>query len=249
MLKKLILFLLTCIFASAAVIGDISNSARPGSELTVQAILIGIICIIVGFLLCFNGLKLFKLVCFIAGFLFFSNLASILIQRFDSQNSINDTFLLITCIIFGILGGFVAQAFWQLGVAMIGAVGGMSVAVTFLSLIGSVIDSDWGRILFIVVFAIIGAALILIFERPVLIGATAVIGATVVIFGCDVFIKTGYADALISFLQEIASGVTPKSNLTPQLAGMAIVDVALSIAGAYYQYKSVRQDYKHREAF
>jgi hypothetical protein len=244
---KLMIFLLACLPASAAVIGDISQSARPGSDLTVQAILIGIICIVVGLFFCFSGLKLFRTACYIAGFLFFSNLASILVQRFDSQNSITDTFLLIICIVVGIIGGFVAQAFWQLGVALIGAVGGIAAAVTLLSLnIGTAIDSDWGRIVFIVVFSIVGAVLILMFERPVLIGATAVSGATVAIFGLDVYVKTGYADALISFLQEIAGGDSPTTNFTGGVAAMAIAVVVLSIAGAYYQYNSVGQNRKYR---
>jgi hypothetical protein len=256
MLDNLILFLFICISVyGAPVTTEVITAAAPG-ELTAYATFIGILAIVAGLFLAFSGYRLFRTALFVAGFLVFSNISSIVVQRLDTAQTVTGTTLLLICFGAGVIGGFVAQGLWRFGLSLIGAVGGGAIAASLLTLkSGFLIEADGNRLLFILACAIIGAVMIHFFEKPMLIGSTAVAGSTVAIFGLDVFVKTGYADAVIFFLQNtragINNGIFPHAPLdysylfTGSVGGMVFGVIALTIAGSISQFKSA-EGVKHR---
>lgn len=257
MFEKLILFLIACCAVyGAPLTTEVITAAAPG-ELTASATFVGFVAIIGGLFFAFSGYRLFKAALFVAGFLFFSNITSIVVQRLNTAQTISGNTLLFISFGVGIVGGFVAQGLWKFGLSLIGAVGGGSIAVSLLALKnGFLIEGDGNRLLFILACAIIGAVMIHFFEKPMLIGSTSIAGSTVAIFGLDVFVKTGYADAVIFFLQKTRAGFTSGSIpidptadysylLTGKVGGMVFGVVVLSVIGSISQFKSA-EGVKHR---
>lgn len=224
-------------YVIAGPISDSVSKANPGTELSIQAIMVGGLAIIGGLFVCFSGLKLFRTALFLAGFILFSNLANIILERMDLN--FQGYKMIIVCFACGIIGGFTSQAFWRFGLSIIGFVAGSCFGITLLTLkSGYLFDSDLKRLLLIIAIGIIGAVLIQVIERPILIISTALTGATVTVFGLDVFIKTGYSSAVLDFLQGVQAGDNPGDyiyDFTLSIGGMIACLVILTIVGIISQ--------------
>lgn len=201
------------------------------SPLTWQPIILGIVAILTGIYFCFFGYRYFRFTMFVVGFWFFANIAFIILN----QAGVTDlTILLIVSIIIGIVLGALLALCYQIGIYLLGALAGYTLALWILSFkAGGLIPGHTGQIIFIVVLVILGVALSIFFERFLLIIATSFIGAFLIIFGIDVFIRTGY----VYIVSGILSGNVSLLQDEPwQVYAMLIATFVLFLVGVSFQY-------------
>ncbi|KAJ3275409.1 hypothetical protein HDV01_000701 [Terramyces sp. JEL0728] len=222
---------------------DPSSQSSSGQEIT-----IGVIAIVGGLFLLFSGFKLFRAALYLAGFVFFANLAYYLMVKFEPSGgySNRDTWLLVVPIIAGIVGGFIAQAVWRFGLSLIGFCAGGALAILILSLKdGGLIPSEAGQIIFIVAVGIICAVVIHWIEVPAIIIGTAIIGAYCFMYGVDVFAKKGFKEAIQTFLFGNNKYQTSDFTANSNVYIMVVATVVIAAIGAYSQYRTTR-GHKHR---
>ncbi|KAI8905623.1 hypothetical protein EDD86DRAFT_68431 [Gorgonomyces haynaldii] len=168
-----------------------------------QSIASGILLIVSGFVLSFFGFRLFKPTLFLAGMALFTFLGYVLLVRVEPSAGYNprETILLLGSLAIGLVGGFLAFFFFNLGVTILGALGGASLAMFLLSWkVNGIIEGATGQAIFIAVFALIFAVAIHFIEKPVIIGSTSILGAHLLFNGIDVFAQVGFAQAQRRFL-------------------------------------------------
>lgn len=225
--------------------GITSTSSGP---LTVQAIILGVLCLLVGAVFLFAGIRLFPIVTAIAGFIFFSIVGYIVLVALAPEGGYrdNDTVLLAGSLAIGVLGLFLGLCLWQLGVAFIGALAGFAVANWILSLRdGGLIRSEAGRIILIVALVIVGIILIFMFETPVLIITTSLVGAYLILFGIDQFTRTGFNLSSYYLLTNRRNNFT----LSGPIIGFLVAFIVLSIIGIAVQFrmnKGVKHSHRSR---
>ncbi|KAI9207623.1 uncharacterized protein BJ171DRAFT_493256 [Polychytrium aggregatum] len=235
-----LLSLVAVAFADTTVAGvnpvDAANSVY---SLTVQAGILGGICIIAGLLFVFFGYRLFRIILFVAGFYVLATIGFIILSYVEPaqgwQN--HDTIYLVACIAFGIVGGLLAGFLVKLGLACIGAMGGFLLANFILAWKdGGLISSGWGRSLFLALMVVAGIIIIFIFEKIILIVSTSVIGSYSALFGLDMFIQTGFVESVQSFLG--ANHTIPPYQSNGKVYGMLAGMVVLAILGIFVQYRT-----------
>jgi len=201
------------------------------SPLTWQPIVLGVVSILTGIYFCFLGYRFFRLTMFIVGFWFFGNVAYIILSH---AGVADNTILLIVSIVIGLLLGLLLALCYQVGIYLLGALAGYTLALWILSFkAGGLIPSRAGQIIFIVVLAIIGLVLSIFFERFVLIIATSFLGAFLIIFGIDIFVRTGYANVVDGLLNGTFSTI---QNETWQVYLMLAATFVLFLIGVAVQY-------------
>jgi hypothetical protein len=152
----------------------------------------------------------------------------------------------ITTLIAALIGGLLAFKLWRLGLSILGAFGGVSLALYLMATkAGGLVPDDTSRTIIIVVMAIAGSILIHIFEKPFLIGSTATSGSLVFFLGLDQFLNSGFSAAILLFTAGITSPDKLQNQLTGSYLGMLIGVVAFALLGIYYQYRSMG-NHKHR---
>ncbi|KAJ3258279.1 hypothetical protein HK103_003760 [Boothiomyces macroporosus] len=244
------LFMIFCMIMQVlgAPVLDILKRDTTTSSYTGQDIFIAAIAIVGGLFLLFSGYRLFRAALYLAGFVFFANLALYLMLKFEPSSgySHRDILLLIVPIVAGILGGFLAQAIWRIGLSLIGFLAGGALAMLLLSLKdGGLISSQGGQLAFILVVGIICAVAIHWFEIPAIIGGTSLIGAYSFMYGVDIFAKTGFTAAVQSFLFGSNPYQTVVFTASTSITIMVIATLVLAAIGAYSQYRTTR-NHKHR---
>ncbi|KAI9203284.1 uncharacterized protein BJ171DRAFT_624279 [Polychytrium aggregatum] len=219
--------------------------------LTIGTIIFGILAIIVGLLFCFFGYRLFRIIFFFAGFYVFATIAYIALILIEPANgwANHDTIYWVTCLIFGIIGAILSGFLFHLGLACVGALGGLFLAGIILSWqSGGLIQSTWGRILFIVIMVILGIVLIFVLEKHILIISTSITGAYSVFYGIDIFAQTGFTSAAQAFLGDYhsLSVFITNSRIFAMLAFM----IVLAIIGIATQYwiNRTRDHAKHMKS-
>ncbi|KAJ3053841.1 hypothetical protein HK097_003251 [Rhizophlyctis rosea] len=224
--------------------GITSTSSGP---LTVQAIILGVLCLLVGAVFLFAGIRLFPIVTAIAGFIFFSIIGYIILVQLAPEGGYrdNDTVLLAGSLAIGILGLFLGLCLWQLGVAFIGALAGFALANWILSLRdGGLIRSEAGRIILIVALVVVGIILIFMFETPVLIITTSLVGAYLICFGVDQFTRTGFNLSSYYLLTNRRNSL----ELTGPIIGFLVAFIVLAIIGIAVQFRMNRGvKHSHRD--
>lgn len=135
---QFILLLWSFAIAIAAPIADSSTFTASTTAITAQVIVGGLITILTGLLFAFAGYKFFKLTIFLAGAYFLASIALIILANLSEKGIITpahkETTYIITLIIVGILGGFLALCLWQIAILAIGFIGGSMFAGTFYPL-------------------------------------------------------------------------------------------------------------------
>jgi hypothetical protein len=220
-------------------INGIARNADVNAPLTTGAGVVGALAILIGLFLVLAGVRLFKLALFAGGFLLFSNLTALVLVKLAPAEGFSDMVLLLVPIGVGILGGLIAYKVWRFGVSLIGGLGGAFVALLILgSTNGGLFQSELTRYIFIAIFAAIGAFAIHWFEKPVLVLSTSLVGGYLIMFGIDVFVKTGFTNAAMAFLFKNADGqdivYTASGSVIAMMAGV----VVLTVGGCIYQYRS-----------
>ncbi|KAJ3126100.1 hypothetical protein HK098_007898 [Nowakowskiella sp. JEL0407] len=200
----------------------------------------GIILICTGLVMAFFGYMLFKVVLFIAGFLGFGALAyvglNVIRANFPSTAEAfannGAVIYLIVVLVVGALGGGLTVCLWRVGLSVIGGLLGFVIATTIQQAVdGGLIKSEVGRIIFIAAIVIVFAIAIHFLERPLLIVGTAVPGAYAAVWGVDVFVQTGFKDAVVVLLQNAG-----KITVTTSIWYMIGAFLGLSVFGILVQF-------------
>ncbi|KAI7850987.1 hypothetical protein BDC45DRAFT_467766 [Circinella umbellata] len=173
-----------------------------GHSVSVHAVVLSIILFVAGAYLCFVGGVHQHFTMFIVGFLVGANVAYIVLSNAKQDYGENtQTILLVVSIIAGVLVGAILSCCFFLAVYLLGGVLGYLLALWLLAWDdGGLITTSWGRAILIIVFVIVGIVLIAFFERTIIVIATAFIGSFLVFFGIDLYVQTGFTDAVASFL-------------------------------------------------
>ncbi|KAJ3300324.1 hypothetical protein HK104_001742 [Borealophlyctis nickersoniae] len=242
-LLSYILLFATSVLAGPSVDGDTWTMRVDGERaFTTHAIILAIICFVVGIIFLFAGLRMFPLVTALAGFYVFSVIGYIILTRLEPDEGYTHraTVLLVGSLAIGLLGLFLGFCLWQLGVAFIGGIAGFSLAMWLLSLRdGGLIHSQTGRIILVVVLVVVGMFLIFVFERIFLIIATSLIGAYLITFGIDLFTQTGWIAETRAFLQNVPDANT-NFTVTPEMTGILVAFCVLTVIGIVVQWFTTR---------
>ncbi|KAJ1983749.1 hypothetical protein H4R34_001081 [Dimargaris verticillata] len=224
----------------------LADDAENGSyHLFAEDIIAGILLIVIGFLFCFFGRRLFKLVLFLAGFCVVGLLVLLACFRIRPPHADETTRTIlyyVAGIIGGVIGGIACVCFWFVGLAFIGALGGFAVSVWLLSLKdGGLIESTWGRVLLVVLLVVAGMVIIFFLEKHVIIIATAIWGAYAMMVGIDSFAHTGYRQHLSAIFGGDTAAIYHTSGKVYAMIGST---VALAAIGIIVQYRSFHGNHR-----
>lgn len=189
---------------SASVAGDASslasdvNSATTAALTNSKSIRVGpgisaAIGIALGAVVCFFGYRLLRPTMFACGFLVGALVVSTAIENMFSDASWEPTGVWIGFIVGGLLCGTMVITLYNLGIFLIGAAGGVLLAIACNTSFGYKLypaHPSYVLITLIVIFAILGGVLARKLERPVIIVATSLVGSGVLIAGIGYFGKS-----------------------------------------------------------
>ncbi|KAI8920583.1 hypothetical protein BC831DRAFT_478441 [Entophlyctis helioformis] len=237
-LLPLLPLLLPGVAAQAA--GAAAAAGATTSTLTPQAAALAVLALLAGLFVLFAGHRLFRPTLFLGGFVFAGALGYIVLARAEPATGYasRDSVLLLGSLAFALVGGLLAIFLWRLGLALIGAMGGVALAVFVLSCkTGGTIESETGRAVFLCVCAVAGSIAILVAEKPAIIVTTAVLGAYLVVFGIDVFAKTGVVTALKDFLAGPRRFDPDVFEVNAKVAALLATMVVLAVVGILVQFR------------
>ncbi|KAF9932897.1 hypothetical protein FBU30_007056 [Linnemannia zychae] len=201
--------------------GDALDKARAGPyNLSVQAGIAGAILIITGLILCFFGIRFFRVCMFLIGFYFLGNITYI---GMANGGVTSETLLLVISIVVGIIGGLLLVCCSRLGVAILGALALYSLGLWILGWkSGGVITSSAGRGIFLAVLVIVGFIIGFVREHETVIVGSAIIGAYAFVAGVDLYAHTG-------FIQQADSFINSKSNIDNRVGNVSGEQIALLV--------------------
>ncbi|KAF9907352.1 hypothetical protein EC991_011001 [Linnemannia zychae] len=211
------------------------DSVRSGPyNLSVQAGIAGAILIILGLILCFFGVRFFRVCMFLIGFYFFGNITYIGMAN-GGVNS--QTLLLVISIVVGILGGLLLVCCSRLGVAVLGAMALYSLGLWILGWkSGGLIHSTTGRAILLGVLAVVGFILGFIREKETVIIGSAILGAYSFVAGVDFFAHTGFITQTDSFINSKSSLDDRVGTLSGTQYALLGTFIVLSILGMVVQF-------------
>lgn len=201
-------------------IGDETTAkARDGPyNISIEGGIAGALLIILGFILCFFGIRFFRLTMFMIGFYFFANITYVSMANAGVTSS---AWLLIISIVVGIIGGMLLVFCSRLGVAVLGALALYSLGLWILGWkSGGLISSTTGRAILLGVLAVIGFIFGFIREHDTVIIGTAILGAYSLIAGVDFYAHTG-------FVQQTDSFINSKNNIDDRTGTTSVGQYAL----------------------
>ncbi|KAI9308307.1 hypothetical protein BJ944DRAFT_254612 [Cunninghamella echinulata] len=137
------------------------------------------------------------------GFLLFGLLTWIALTNCQpSEGYINDHITMIVVPAgLGVLGGILFVIFWNIGIYLVGAIGGLGLGLFILCWKQDlVITSIIARPCFLVGMSIVVGAITFFVETYVILFSTSFIGAFIFIIGVDVLARTGYVAGIRSIL-------------------------------------------------
>ncbi|KAG0006960.1 hypothetical protein BGZ65_001166 [Modicella reniformis] len=237
-----IISILINLFTLGAPIPDSSegtlNKARDGPyNISVASGIVGALLIILGFVLCFFGVRFFRVTMFLIGFYFFANVTYVSMANAGVTSA---AWLLIVSIVAGIIGGLLLVFCSRLGVAILGALALYSLGLWILGWkSGGVISSSTGRAILLGVLAVVGFILGFVREHETVIVGSAILGAFSFIAGVDFYAHTGFIEQADSFINSKSNidnrtGTTSVSQYA--LLGTFIVLVLMGMAVQFHSW-------------
>ncbi|KAF9112433.1 hypothetical protein BGX27_003398 [Mortierella sp. AM989] len=207
---------------------DILGDAQDGPyNVTIQAGIAGAILIVLGFILCFFGYRIYHVTLFIVGFYFLGNLTYI---GMVNAGITSNTLLLVVSIAVGVVGGLLLICCSRLGVAILGALAFFALGLWILGWkSGGVITSNTGRIVLLVGLVVLGFIIGLFKEREMVIIGSAIVGAYSFVIGIDMYAHTGFSNQADSFIN---SKNTVESHFEDQSVGAYILLGAFVVMAA-----------------
>ncbi|TPX57334.1 hypothetical protein PhCBS80983_g03890 [Powellomyces hirtus] len=209
--------------------------------ITVHTTIAGIVAIIAGLILLFAGHRLFYPTLFLGGFYVFGSLAYVILINLEPDAGYNnrDTILLAVTLAVGFVGGLLSVCLVKLGIACVGAAGGFALAMFVLSWkTGGVIDSGIGKLIFILAMIVLGIVLVFFLLKTALIVATSIVGAYSLIFGIDMFARTGFTETVHNILVKRTTRVNEVTDT--KVIALLVSFVVLAIIGMLVQFRTNR---------
>jgi len=215
---------------------DTLNSARDGPyNLSVQAGIAGAILIVLGLILCFFGVRFFRICMFLIGFYFFGNISYI---GMVNGGVTSQTLLLVISIVVGILGGLLLVCCSRLGVAVLGAMALYSLGLWILGWqSGGLIHSTTGRAILLGVLAVVGFIVGFIREKETVIIGSAILGAYSFVVGVDFFAHTGFISQTDSFINSKNNVDARVGKLSGPEYALLATFIVLAILGMIVQFR------------
>ncbi|KAJ2588506.1 hypothetical protein H4R99_007774 [Coemansia sp. RSA 1722] len=206
-----------------------------------SGIIAGIVLIVIGFLFNYFGYKLAKVLVFLAGFCVIGGLVlyaeyKIRAPREDEKG--RQVWYLAIAAVFGLIGGGLAWFFFNVGIALVGALGGFALATWILAMkSGGVIHSDVGRIIFIVAMIIVGMLAALFLKNPAIIVLSSIWGSYALFVGIDCFARTGFQYTALDFLNTPGAVYETSPKVYAMIAAMAVS----ALLGIIFQFVLLRK--------
>lgn len=193
---------------------------------------------LIGLLLLFFGIRLFRTVlatcCFIGGALF----AFTIITNLETHWPYGDTVTLLVCLAVGVVAAVLGLWMWMLALVVMGALGGFTMAMYMLSWRGGrLMEEHVSRPVFIAAVTVLGGLVAIVYERGIIALATCIIGSVSLCSGLDVFAETGFNEMMQAFLKNSSSFSNLDGTTYTLLGSCAVVaflgmTVQLSITGS-----------------
>ena len=209
------------------------------NDLKVSSGIYAALLIIAGSIFLFAGIRFFKGVVASAAFLLFSFFAYSILEGVNASTKFDNPELAYSLILLavGLIGAVIALKVWKVGLFSIGAMGGYALSSFILACdLGSdfgLIPSKEGRIIFLVLFMVLGGVAIFFFERPIIIVGTALMGANALLYGVDIYARTGYYRTVSSFF----SGKVKYVPEDKRVLGILISFCIIVLFGIIVQFK------------
>jgi hypothetical protein len=210
--------------------------------------LFAIFTILIGFILNYFGIKLFRLVIACTAFLISVLLSYIFlinihlhVHNFGSKF---DRVIGVGMLTAGVLGALLSGWMWKWILLGVGAFGGVSLTLIVFSALNSSSFPIWVRPVIIGLSAISGAYLLHKFERPLIIFATSITGALLFSFGLDAFIATGF-DLLILAILTGSVDPTKIEIRRKQVYGIILLWIGSTLLGILIQSRFVGKNVKY----
>lgn len=213
-------------------------------------VLFGIVLMCVGLLLDFLGIRLFRLVIGLTGFILGALAAYVALLNihlhYQSFGSRLDAVLLVGSAVSGLVGVGLSWCMWYWTLLGLGALGGLCLGILALGMLlpDPPVTLFWMRPVVLVFCGIVGAVLVRRFERPLIVFSTAVIGSLLLCFGLDVFLDTGFDVLLLKLLanEDTVDAVIRQERVL----GMTLVCAGMAILGMVVQFWLVGRRAKDR---
>ncbi|KAG0313837.1 hypothetical protein BGZ99_008537 [Dissophora globulifera] len=234
-LSMLINFMTQAIPVAEKKPSDAVNTARSGPyNLTVQSGIAGAILIVLGLVLCFLGIRFFRVTMFLIGFYFFGNITYVGMANGGVTSS---TLLLVISIVVGIFGGLLMVCCSRLGVAILGALALYSLGLWILGWkSGGVITSGAGRGILLGVLAVVGFFIGFCREYETVIVGSAIVGSYSFVAGVDFFAHTGFVQQTDSFINSKNNVDNRVGNVTGAQYALLATFIVLALLGMFVQF-------------
>ncbi|ORY38423.1 hypothetical protein BCR33DRAFT_720791 [Rhizoclosmatium globosum] len=145
------------------------------------------------------------------------------------------------------IGGGLLLCIVKLGIAIIGGIGGLFLALFVLGWKEwGLIEYGTGRTVFIVVCVLLGILVAFFVEKHVVIVASSFVGGYSICFGIDCFAKTGFRTASEAFLNSGNSADLVQFKVNPKVISMGVSVVVIAIGGMIIQYRINGGKKRHR---
>lgn len=209
--------------------------------------LFAVIAMAIGLALAFFGIRLFRFVIGVTGFLLFATLGYVILinVHIHKYNFGVDPHYVIGMgiLAFGVVGAALSKCLWKWNLLGLGAFGGVSLTLAFFSGLNQQAFPVWLRPISLGFSAVIGAYLLHKFERPLIIFATSILGSLLFTFGLDSFFATGF-DLII--LAIVSGSIDPtKIQIKEQnTLGMILFWVGMTMLGIMLQARFVGKHVK-----
>jgi hypothetical protein len=224
--------ILLFILLSASAFAQNYDSPAAVETFVVPVGVYAIILMIIGLSLTFYGFRLIRTTLFVMGFLLFSFLGFMYLP----QLHISDTIVLLASFCLGLLGGCIAMYLVSLGLFVLGAVAGFSLALLIISLNPAPFSESSARTVLLILFAIAGIVLMHFLQKPAIIISTSIFGSFIFFNGFDVFAHVGFVSHTRAFFKgqiELSrASVIANPNMYAVIAGVPV----LALMGMVVQF-------------
>ena len=240
-----LLFFLLSFFLSLVHAQNLTNDVTV--PLTGERIVTGVLLIGFGIVMLFFGYKLLKPILFLSGFYLFWIIGYAILTKCEPSGgySNREAVLIFGSLAFGLLGGLLGFFIFRLGLFFVGAFGGLSLSLFILSLkSGGLIQDPTGRSIFIAVLAIGGGIIIQFFVKPIVIICTSFDGAYSIVYGIDIFARTGFNQAATNWFEGKQGLSLNEFTVSWKTITLLVTVLVLFIIGLVVQFR-MNRGFKH----
>ncbi|KAF9970169.1 hypothetical protein BGZ73_007209 [Actinomortierella ambigua] len=165
-------------------------------------VVLGILLMLAGLIQVFYGFKFIRLTLLVGGFMTSALIAStvmiairwdLLFETFNPK-----MYYFWVWFLCGLIGAILSFRFFDLGIAMAGALGGFAVAMIIIAAANTTL-SEAVRYVIIGVFVIFFSGIATFYERFFIIAGTSLAGSMLFMFGVDEFVQIGFREMLVIF--------------------------------------------------